>query len=316
MPAPPANPVNVLDNLREFKWKSISFPVSRVHVTLAHDLVEHKFWAQDGANVEATGRAPLIIGATIHFRNTLARGRQESWGFLYPNTFRNFFAASADRTTGILEHPELGEINCKLRQAEITHTAERRDGVDVEASWVETRETENTKSAFTSTSPAVGATAAAIDLDANLTNYNLAPPLPKTGVWVGGFAPTIRSLASVGDQVSLLSRQIGGQVASVNYRLNQMEAFFNSVRNVQNTPIIQSIQRMRAATYNLQQKLLQKQRETRIYVVPVTKTLASIVVDLTGNTISDLVKLNPSLVGFATVPRGTAVRYYAPKLAA
>ena len=314
-PNVPSYPQNVLDQLREYKWKGIAFPVSKTHVTLAHDLVEHRFWSQDGANVEATGRAPLVISATIHFRNNLARGRQETWGFLYPTAFRNFFAASAERTTGTLEHPEFGPISCKLKSATISHDAQRRDGADVEASWVETREAENDRASFTSPSPAVAAVAAAIDLDANISNYTLAPPIPKTVTFVSGFAPMIRSITSIGDQVSLLSRQIGGQFAAINYKLNAMESFLMSTKSALVSPMLQSINRLRHATNGLQQKLLQKQRETRLYVCPVIKTLASLVIDLEGNTVNDLIKLNPSLVGFATVPARTPVRYYAPKLA-
>jgi len=302
----------ILDQLREFSWKGISFPVTQVHLSLQQDLVEHRFWAQDGANVEATGRAPITISATIVFRNNIARGRQETWGVLYPTTFRQFFDLSADRSTGVLVHPEFGPINCKLKSAEISHTADRRDGCDVEASWIETREKENTSAAFTTQTPVAEAELAAFDLDANLKT--LSPPLPGKTVFTPNFADSIRSILAVGDQISLLSRQIGGQFAAINYRLNQIESQLSSGASALNAVMIQSINRLRFATSNLQQKLLQKQRETRLYVVPVAKTLASVAIDVAGNTVGDLIRLNPSLVGFATVPRGTAVRYYAPKI--
>lgn len=302
----------ILDQLREFSWKGVSFPVSKVHLSLQQDLVEHRFWSQDGANVEATGRAPLTISATIHFRNNITPGRQETWSVLYPNVFRKFFDLSADRSTGVLVHPEFGPLNCKLKSAEIEHTAERRDGCDVEASWIETREKENSAAAFVTQTPVATAELAAFDLDSNLNT--LRPTLPAGPVYAANFSDSVRSICAVGDQISLLSRQIGGQFASINYRLNQIEALLQGAKSALNAVVLQSINRMRHATNNLQQKLLQTQRETRIFIVPVPKTLASIVIDVSGNAIGDLIRLNPSLVGLATLPRGTAVRYYAPKL--
>jgi len=319
----------ILDQLREFSWKGISFPVAKVHFSLQQDLVEHRFWAQDGANVEATGRAPFTVSATLLFRNNLSRGRTETWGALYPTTFRQFIDASLDRTTGVLVHPEFGPMNCKLKSAEIDHVADRRDGCDVEASWVETREKENTSaSAFTQQTQIAEVELAAFDLDGNLSTLAAAAgisginsntysvTLPKTAAYKPNFADSIRSIVAVGDQVSLLSRQVGGQFAAINYRLNQIETSLQGAKSALNAVVLQSINRMRHATNNLQQKLLQKQRETRIYITPMIKTLASISVDVAGNTVGDLIRLNPTLVAFATVPRGTAVRYYAPKIGA
>lgn len=320
--------LTVLDQLPEFKWKGISFPVSKVHLSLQQDLVEHRFWSQDGANVEATGRAPITISATIHFRNNLTPGRQETWTSLYPTVFRKFFDLSADRSTGVLVHPEFGPIYCKLKSAEIEHTADRRDGCDVEASWVETREKENSAPAFVTQTPVAEAELAAFDLDSNLNTlrapfgqsginsntYPLSPPLPTGPAYAANFSDSVRAICAVGDQVSLLSRQIGGQFAALNYRLNQIEASLTNAKSALNAVVLQSINRMRHATNNLQQKLLQTQRETRFFVVPVPKTLASVVIDISGNSIGDLIRLNPSLVGLATLPRGTVVRYYAPKL--
>jgi len=222
----------------------------------------------------------------------------------------------------VLVHPEFGPIYAKLKSAEIDHVADRRDGCDVEASWVETREKENSASPFVTQTPVAEAELAAFDLDSNLLTLN--PPPPKfPPIFKANFADTIRSICALGDQVSLLSRQIGGQFAAINYRLNQIESSLQGptatlvgANRALNAVVLQSINRMRHATNNLQQKLLQKQRETRIYITPVAKTFASIAIDVAGNTVGDLIRLNPALVQFAIVPRGTAVRYYAPKLAA
>jgi prophage DNA circulation protein len=299
---------DIISQLREFKWKGIGFPVSQTRVSLAHDQVEHKYWGQDGARVEATGRAPIVITARIHYRNNLAKAKNETWGVLYPETYRKSLVAAAETSTGTLEHPELGDIRCKLKTFDQVWDATIRDGIDVEATWVETREDDLDAVILTDQSPVAEAFLAAFDLDEGLAT--LSPPLGTGATYKPDFTDTIRSIVAVADQVSLLSKQSAGRVNALLYRIGQIEFAANGAKSALLWPISTSCQRMRSSVYKLQQKLLQKQQSISFYRVPRTLSLSSLALDMPGNTIADLIKLNPDLPSKPAVEAGTLVRYY------
>ena len=113
--------------------------MTQFSTSLAHDQVVHKWADRDGAHVEATGRQPLQFRAAIPFKNAVLPGPGETWGnlFLYPDTFRLFLTAFATRTSGILQHPELGPLRAKPHAAEFMWAANVRDGCDCTATWTE-----------------------------------------------------------------------------------------------------------------------------------------------------------------------------------
>lgn len=300
---------SVFELLLEMKWKGVSFPTSHLAIDLEHDLVEHKWPDRDGAHVEATGRSPLVFSATIPFRNGIAPGKTEKWGILYPTGFRDFLTKAADRTVGDLQHPELGVIKCKLKSARVTYDPNKRDGADVDATWIESTETpEDLQKVLASSSP-VGATLQfALDLDQQLLQLN--PPLPTPpGPPEPSFGDAIRSIQGAFDQTSLLSRQIAGQIDHVAYRLSSLSDSVAAAKNVLFWPVTQSVEHMRASLNDLKSQLLVQNKQVSIYVVPAETTLANIAAFL-GVRIDDIVKLNPLLVSSARVAARSTVRYY------
>ena len=98
-------------SLLEFRWRDVSFPTTEFTTELRQDLAIHKLVDRDGAFVEGTGRAPLQITARVACLNGLDAGPNEHWQRpLYPYTWRKLFEACADKSTGTLQHPELGPI--------------------------------------------------------------------------------------------------------------------------------------------------------------------------------------------------------------
>lgn len=303
---------SVLDLLRECKWRGIAFPISSLRTTLKQDLVEHKYWGQDGARLESTGQAPLTIEVVIPFRNGLAKAKSETWASLYPNTFRFFLLACSDRSIGIFDHPELGEIACKLSSADTVWDPNRRDGVDVHATFVQANVQNDTSSPLADPSPAAGAQQSGFDLDAAITT--LKPPLPTTPVYKANFADSIRSVLAVGDQVSLLQKQVGGKFSELAYRAQQIENSALSAKSALMWPIIVACERIKhVANSSPRGKFLQQQREVSYYVVPARTTLAGLVGDIPEASIGDLIKLNPTLPANPSVLANTVVRYYTPK---
>ncbi len=319
--------------LNAFEWRSsgasppVQFPCTSMHVELMHDLAEHKFWGVDGARIEATGRAPFVFTASIPFRNGIVPGKSEKWGILYPTAYREFLKATADRATGTLVHPELGELLCKVKQVSTQWDAHRRDGCDVTATWIETLPPDAFEISVSTDSPIGTVELSALDLDASIRT--VSPALPELPKYQPDFAATMRSIAAVGDQIALNSQRRAGQVDAVMYRINAIEDSVTRViarepttvaeivkpdttaraRSALAWPIRLSVTRMRNDLHDVRLRLLADGRPITHYTVPASVTLAGLV-PATGAKVADLMALNPHLMSNPVIPAGTVIRLY------
>jgi len=183
--------INIFGDLLEFRYRGISLPTLQFSLKLRHDLVQHKLVGVDGAHVEATGLCPLEHTARIPFLNNITAAAYENWsqGLLYPNTFRRFLTAMSDRTLDTLQHPELGPITVRPESLQCSWMPDTRDGVIVEASWIQSTENQASLQAILAapvfaTLPAAANSASA--LDSVSTTIQAIPQVP---VMMNGIAP-------------------------------------------------------------------------------------------------------------------------------
>ncbi len=281
-------------------------------MSLAHDLVEHKYWGVDGARVEATGLAPLRIHCSIPLINTIVPGPNERWNpKQYPDGLRALLVAFAKKSTGVFQHPEFGEIACKGEKFDADWDGSKRGGVDVECSWVETK-IDNDTTFLDSPSPVQEIELAALDLDNSADDLShLVPTLPVFSSTLGDFA---RAVTGISDQVSLFDQRLVGKIDAISYRVETMEDSIDRARTALTWPVTQNIERLKAATFGLREKLLAVGRDIVVFTVKAETTLAGIYAQLPDTKLGDLMKLNPSLMSNPAIPAGTAIRYYAPSL--
>jgi hypothetical protein len=296
--------------LLPFMWRGQHLPLTRIQFSLAHDLVEHKYWGVDGARVEATGVAPIRITAVIPLTNSIAPGSKEKWvaGRLYPHALRTLITLFAKRSTGILQHPEFGEIACKAERLDFELTGERQDCTEVHASWIETID-DATKALLSRIipSPVSDMATAAFDLAASKDDLSaLVPELPE---FEEDFESLGRKLTSIVDQVAVLSYRQAGVVNRIIYQAHRMEASIMRARNALTWPAIQNLQRIKAAAYSLRRTLLTPSG-IGLYTVPADTTLAAVSLSLpVGTSMGDVIRLNPNLVRSPVVAKGAVVRY-------
>ena len=327
-------PTNALfEQLLQLQWKGVPFPTSQFSLELRHDLARHKYPDRDGENIEETGRAALQFTASIPFLNGATPGKGETWGILYPTGWRLFMDVAKEGATGSLIHPELGPIWAKLEQCRTTWTADRRDGVVVECTWLETVPSGEANSGFLAgrPSPIAEVLLSALDLDAQLGT--VTPPFPTLPVYKPDFASTMRSLTSVTDQISLASQRGVGQLGAIQYRVNALQT---SIENVQASPattvkavlalaqqnaklaqsvllwpIRNSLEQMRSAANDLKQVIGTTGKPVKTYVTQIDMSLGAIAQNL-GVTIGDVIALNPQACSSAVVKALTSIRYYPP----
>jgi len=315
---------DVLEQLLEFKWRDVSFPVTEFETDLEQDLALHKWPNRDGAHVEATGRAPLVFSATIPFRNFIQPGTTETWqnfiapdangnlesgAPLYPTVFRAFFQAMATRSSGQLQHPEFGLVQCKPKSARCKWSAMRRDGCDVTASWIESLD--DTVSDFQDIlarpSPVSEAQVAASDVDDQIVQWDNTPVTSDASA--STFSQDLARVLSSFDMATILSSQYGASIDALTKRTSSLLDRVEAASDITAWPLIASCSRLQSSLYDVKQSLLTSGQSVAIFVPPEDTTLAALAA-ITGSTMDDLITLNAALVRNIRVPAGSEVRYY------
>jgi prophage DNA circulation protein len=299
------------NGLLEFSFRGVSFPSTDFRVGLRHDLAKHAYPGRDGAQMEATGMAPLEFSANIPFYNHIAAGKGENWpsGALYPGVYRKFIMACADKTTGELQHPEFGKINVKTESCESHWDATKRGGVTVSVTWIETLVDEKCPKSFSNPSAGASAISAAVDLDTMVTQIDKTT-IPKLAGYKPTFADSIRSLQAVADQTGIVARRVAGRVDKVIYAIGTLEDAIKGAASAYYWPVRQNIERLKDALRTLERERQSVSRTTRVYVPAQSATLAAISLEIPAP-LSDLMRLNKPLLTRAIVPAQSRVFYFA-----
>jgi len=319
-PAGPTGSVtDLFGQLREFSWKGVSFPTTRHTFTLRQDLVIHRFADRNGAYVEGTGRPPVQVRATIPFLNYIYAAPQETWspGALYPYQFRLFLQRCLDGTSGILQHPELGDINCKVDLSETTWDGKVQGGVWVEATWLESDDTQADQIGqdLSAASPVSQFEATADDIDANIATLaaavsaqqNPLPPLEFT------FSDLVSLVVGVIDIPTILDKQAQGMAQNILYEASRVQdaLAMSPVIGPLSWPIFQAAERLKDSAYQvLAQPTAVAGRSILTATVQKPCTLSQAMLIVGAANIEEFIALNAPLVASPVIPAGTQVQYY------
>lgn len=298
---------NEFDQLKACSWRDIQFPVRSVEFSFSQDLVEHKYFGVDGARVEATGRGPVNLTATIPLTNGIVPGKNERWGVLYPDAFLTLLKAMADRSVGVFNHPELGPITCRVHTVHTKHDGQQRDGVDLVVTFVETVIAGDTSDVGQNKSPVAVAELAALDLDASSDDLSaLVPELYEMPISLNDF---IDSLTAVSDQFSISSKLALGRIDATLYHLGRLQASVETAKSSMTWPALDAIERAKSAVRWIKDHP-PAGLPILIHIVGEDVSLGALIGEIKGAQFGDLIKLNPGIMAQAVVPKGTQVRYH------
>lgn len=317
----PTGSVNDLfAQLKEFVWKGVSVPVAETELEVRQDLVIHKFADRNGAYVEGTGRHPVQITARIPFLNYIYAGKNETWaqGNLYPYQWRFFLKACLEGTSGTLQHPELGPLNCKIELARTTWSGPVRGGVWVNATWIESDDTQADQLGqdLSAASPIAQLISSADDLDENIATLaaavslakNPLPPLQFSFSQLAGF------ISGTIDTTTVLEKEFQGRTDNLIYQCDRVEESLEEADAASplNWPIVQSCERLKSAAWALKAlpqvtaagsgvlSTLQLQKDS---------TMGEVMAQ-TGADPASLITLNYTLVRQPVIPAGTTIQFY------
>lgn len=303
---------DALEQLFAFKWRQVEIPISKTRMTIAHDLVEHKYWRVDGARVEDTGLAPIRIHATIPLQNGIIPGASERWSNVYPTLMRALVRSFSAREKGPLGHPEFGNIACQAEHLEIDWDAMKRGGCDAEASWVQTND-DDAALIGGEPSPVADMTSAASDFDSFSDAKALVPEMP---VYFDTFESLMNRVAGAFDQAAILAGKPQALLNRITYRAQQVQDSAERAKSALTWPMIDAAEKMKASSDGLRRQLVEAKREIGLYRVPAETTLAGVQLQIPESSLTDLIRLNPALMRDPSVPKGSIVRFFGKRLAA
>lgn len=299
-----ASDKDLLSQLLETSYKGISFPSTSVDININHDVVEHRRMDRNGAKLENTGLEPFSFNVVIPFCNGLARGPNETWDKLYPDTYLKFLDVVVERTTGDFIHPEVGLRRCKIKTAKSILDPNYRNGTVLSVTFVE--DTEEDDVALTKNATIDVAATAAVDLDNAIANLN--PPI-DTGLELDGFklfSDFVNAIQGIFDQAGLLQQQIIGKIDRVVNKINKLsESVDNAFEAFGTAPdlLIESLLEIK------KNALLNEAKQIGYYQVVKKITLLQLQL-MFLNSPQELLSLNPDLANKPTIPAYTVIRYY------
>lgn len=305
----PKTDLDVLALMIQPKWRGIEFHCGPWSMEGDHDIAEHKFPDRPAGLMEHTGRNPMRFSFTAYFRNGISGSGTSSLPE-YPDNWRQFIAACSDGTTGDLVHPELGPIKVKCKSHKTTCEPGKRDGVDVEVSFVESPAAEAELDALLKQpSPMGTAIASARDLDDATGDIDPIPEYPES------ISPSLlESMKQLQGAFQQFKLGIGNLTGTLDAYLGGMlelrDTLIANGNPATTVKAILALDKVIDALLQLSQESASKNRPITQAVVQST-TSADIVAGFFATPVDAFLKLNPLAADGPTIAAGSSVFVYA-----
>lgn len=301
-----------LSQLLQASWRGVAFPTADLSITFEHGQAEHEVFGKDVSNIEATGRRSRIFSISIPFYNNVVPGQNERdiGASIFPNVFNQFHKAFLDKTSGELIHPRVGQVNVKPRSYHEKIDAQRRDGLVVDVTWIESDDSaDGTAPTVDQPAPVTGVVVFAEDLDNLVGNMNPKPEPEPGDPPFTSFSDMASKIRSVFDRVTLTSKMLGGLIDNMRSEVDRLRESIERLNDTSLWPVVDAIENLQSSLFDLKLQGQQTSRKLAIYTTKYPTTLGQISgivhADLTA-----MINLNPLLLDEPTIPVGTQVFYY------
>ena len=267
----------------------------------------HLYPDRDGGFIESTGRNPSHFQFTAGFRQGIGG---EGTDILFPTRWLKFVAACADRTTGTLQHPVLGNLKVKCVKQQSVFDVQRRDGVDVEVEFVETTDAEDELSKLLAgASPMATAISAAGDLDAAVADISPPPTRPD---FVDPSAQEM--LKGLSGTLNQFKRGIGNISTAIDSNLGALDEFAQNIAKSKDDPgiakALRALNRCFDAVVQVGQTATSSGKQITQAVVANDATIDAVAAFFAMGQ-DDFARLNPRACLTVKIPKGTRVFVFA-----
>jgi prophage DNA circulation protein len=310
MPIDPSTRRSDLDVLASTdlaSFRGVEFVCGPVSWSFEQQHAVHTYPDRDAGYVESTGRNPATFSFTAIFRRGVvgAGGGRDA----FPANFNKFQAACADRTAAPLVHPILGTITVKCQRVNVQVDPARRDGADVEASFIEASEREDELATLLAQTSALGsAYDGARSFDGDYATLQPEPPeLPDSlkPSLLDSIKQLSGSIAQYRIGVGNVISQVEGYASAVNDLTDQIIA----LDNPKNYRAVEALEKTFAAVVRLGQEVQKRTKPVRLAVLP--RPMSVVEASSTYATpVAEFCRLNPLAAGRDTLPAGLQVFVY------
>lgn len=269
-------------------------------VDFSHAQAERKAYGIDGAWHDHGGREPLSIKVRLHFINTLFGGTL--W---FPNEYNKWQKALFDGSPGKLRHPILGEFDAVVLNGSIDLSARQMGGVSVDVTFVETLLDVTKPTELKTAEVDVKALTKQVLNDAGNRNINFPSGILSSDLG-DAINSILGSIASAQMTVSGYANQIAGGIEDMIERV-ELIADPKVAPLYDNLVLLWDTLKTRASEA---EKL--SARSTQKRELDVDSTFDAMATKY-GNGVEDLMNLNPQLIKFRVVPKGSIVTFYTDK---
>ena len=289
-------------------FRGINFPVLDIKTSFDQETAKHKYVNRDGVFIESIGRSSIKISCTAIFSNYLEPGEGETfkYGNLMPDVFSQMFSAVSDRTKGEFVHPYLGKLNVKPLSWGDSFSADNQGGCTVELQFEETISPEITSENSTHLDAISQVTQ---DLQSQL--QFMSPTILKESKLTGiDIFDAMDKISSLIDQGSLFAKQHLALIDRTIQHVNRFKEATERANDVKNAALLINLNRVRNALQSAKQALNNKEQGRLATYITKQDHVGSDLVQILGNDIVDLIKLNPDALTQPVIPSGTSIIHY------
>ncbi len=295
-----ALPSRVIRDLPKLTWRGLFAPCEAAPVDFSHAQAVREQYQIDDAWHDHGGLKPLDIKVKLHFLNTMFDG--VVW---FPNEYNKWQAALFDGSPGKLRHPILGEIDAVVMSGSIALEARQSGGVSVDVTFNRTILDVTKPSELKATQVDIKAVAKQALTDAGNLGINFPSGRFDGDIFdaIDGFLGDITSATMT---ITGLGNQLKGGIEDMIFRVELLTdptvapAYDNLVLL---WDAISSRVDLAAAT---------AARSTASTRLPEDTTFDAFGSEV-GNSVEALMGLNPSLIRYRVLAKGTTVTYYTNK---
>jgi hypothetical protein len=294
-------PARVIQGLPKITWRGLFAKCEDASFSFSHTQVERGAYGIDGAWHDHARRDPIKFQCKLHFVNTLFGGGVVE----FPDNYQKWWDALKDGSTGPLRHPILGTINARVEKGNVSLSAQTTAGVVLNVEFTETLVDVTKATKFAQPSVDIKALAAQVGQDAGA--FSVAFP---SGILDRSLEDAVESF--LGD-VHAAQLTATGYATQIVGKVERMIAAVERVTDPRVAPLYTNLvtlwDALRTRAKEAERVIGRSTSQRRAEGDTTLDALAT----GTGNTVEELMELNPALVQRTSVPKGTLYAYYTDK---
>lgn len=305
---------DILKQLHPASWRGIQFPVAARDFGFQQDHEDHRFIFRDEKLIESLGQENPTYRYTIPFREDIAKG---PWKNLFVAVYPEFLAACLDRTNGILDDPVHGPVQCKVTSLQETVDVNRRDGVDVEVTFLTSPDEDFSRQELgTEIGTLQGAQGLSDYLSREATKLDPATQKAIADLNKGsenGKLNPLDAATSALNQIEVAGNKVQASFGDVAFRAQKLDDSLARVRNPDTQPIRVAARQLQLTAIDLVRVAVgqkeAKNKTVRIYLVPAPIGKLALAGKL-HTSVQELMRMNPDIARSPIVQPGTQVAYF------